>query len=184
MPALRLGSGRWQARHLAGQFAAGETLVAKPTALPVCEVAARPHLPRRLPAPPSRSLKLLTAGREPVQIRTSDLGQPIVGTLWRISARYLGAQFPAGVRIALCNSRVASENDGHCISYFQFSYIRPVRVSDVVKQSPARVSCQSFTRRVCPLSGPHSRRLDTKPVESALPRRSHGTIIVGSRGRQ
>ena len=28
--------------------------------------------------------------------------------------------------------RVASKNDGHCISSFQSSYVRPVRVSDVV----------------------------------------------------
>ena len=132
-PALLLGSGRWQARHLAsrcrgdassikglkversddravGYIASHYSLdfVAQPTggaaALPVCQVVARPHLPRRLPAPPEPFLRLLTAGREPVQIRTSDLGQPVVGTLWIISARYLSVQFPAGVRIAPCTS--------------------------------------------------------------------------------
>ena len=74
---------------------------------------------------------LMTAGREPVQIRTFDLGQTIVGTLWKIPARYLGVQCPVGVRIAPCSSRVASENDAHCISSFQSSYVRHVRVSDV-----------------------------------------------------
>lgn len=73
---------------------------------------------------------------------------------------------------------VASKNDGHCISSFQSSYVPPVRVSDVVIWSnrvPPRgllLASNLFTKRVCPLCGPDSRRLDTKPVESALPRRS------------
>ena len=57
-PALRPGSGRWPARHLAGQFTSGEAFVAATHAgadgLPVCEIATKPRLSRCLPAPPGR----------------------------------------------------------------------------------------------------------------------------------
>ena len=58
-PALLVGLGRWQGCLLSGYYTAEDVFVdathAGADALPVCEVAANPHLPRRPPAPAGRS---------------------------------------------------------------------------------------------------------------------------------
>ena len=88
-------------------------------ALPICVVATRPHQCGGV-------CTLLLAVLE-----ASDCANPHfrcgnwdrqLDELWKISAQYLGVQFPLSVRI-LAQLRVAPEDDGPCISALHSGYV-------------------------------------------------------------